>query len=434
MKIMKKYNVFLIIFLFLIINISCDNLKEDYNRPKYENPIKVAVVGDVSVLRESVENIFFGAQLASEEINQKGGLEINGEKREVELIFKNSAGSPETGVEIVQELKNQGIDIVIGPTFSSVAVEMAEACVEYNMLMMTYSATTPELTFLNDNNLIWRTCPSDYTFGTISAGYCYDSLELNKAAILYRDDRFGSGLSNIIFENFTELGGTITATVNFPVDEINLSDYNFDYQMNTVFRQRIDVLYIVAFNSEISVITNKIYNNAKYQSLAIKPFFFVNEGILAEEILTNGNPELLDDVLGITSTNKGNPNYAKYKNNYQTRFGFSPAPYSEQAYDAVYCIAYAMQRGNTTNPLIIKEYLQEISGEEYYQQTDEVIKINVNEFDIGRNILLKGKPINYEGATGPINFDMNGDPVPKIVIWGFENKEYVELSYYGNNL
>jgi len=201
-----------------------------------------------------------------------------------------------------------------------------------------------------------------------------------------------------------------------------------------VFGQYIDVLYIVAFNSEISVITNKIYNNAKYQSLAVKPFIFVNDGILAEEILTNGNPELLDDVLGITSTNEGNPNYAIYKNNYQSRFGFAPAPYSEHAYDAVYCVAYAMQRGNTTNPLIIKEYLQEISGEEYYEQTDEVLKINVNEFDIGRNILLKGKPINYEGATGPINFDVKGDPVPKIVIWGFENKEYVELSYYGDTL
>ncbi len=432
MEMVKKYIKILVAIIGFVGFLSgCENLTEDYNQKQYENPVKIAVIGDISVLRQSVENIFFGAHLAAEEINQKGGLEINGEKREIELIFKNSAGNPETGVAIIQELKNQGVDIVIGPTFSSVAVEMAEACIEYNMLMMSYSATTPELTFLNDNNLIWRTCPSDYTFGTISASYCYDSLELNKAAILYRDDRFGSGLSNIIIENFTELGETITANVNFPVDEINLSEYNFDYQMNTLFNQNIDLLYIVAFNSEISVLTNKIYNNAKYQSLAVKPLVFVNDGILAEEIKTNGNPELLDDILGITSTNEGNPNYALYKNNYQSRFGFLPATYSEHAYDAVYCMAYAMQKGNTTNPLQIKQYLREISGEDYYEPIDEVIKINVNEFDIGKNILLKGKPINYEGATGPINFDMNGDPVPKIVIWGFENKEYVELSYYG---
>jgi len=54
MKIMKKYKAFYILFLFLIGTISCDNLKEDYNRPKYENPVKIAVVGDVSVLRKSV--------------------------------------------------------------------------------------------------------------------------------------------------------------------------------------------------------------------------------------------------------------------------------------------------------------------------------------------------------------------------------------------
>ncbi|MGM0407814.1 MAG: ABC transporter substrate-binding protein [Bacteroidota bacterium] len=431
MKIVRTFRAFFMILLFLVIVVSCDNLKEDYNRPEYENPIKIAVVGDVSVMREQIENMFYGAQLASEEINEKGGLEINGEKREIELIYKNSGADPEKGVEIIEELKNQGIDIVIGPTFSSVAIEMAEACVRYNMLMMSYAATTPELTLLNDNDLIWRTCPSDYTFGTISAGYCYDSLELRKAAILYRDDRFGSGLSNIISETFTDLGGTITANVNFSIDEINLSTYDFEYEMSTVFKQEIDVLYIVAFNPEISILTNKIYNNSTYQSLAVKPRIFVNDGVLAEEILTNGNPELLDDILGITSTNEGNPNYARYKNNYQTRFGFSPATYSEHAYDAVYCVAYAMQRGNTTNPLNIKQYLREISGQEYYEQTNEVIKINVNEFDIGKNILLKGKPVNYEGATGPINFDQNGDPIPKIVIWGFENRNYIELTYYG---
>ncbi|MFP4024707.1 MAG: ABC transporter substrate-binding protein [Thiohalospira sp.] len=432
MEMVNKYKRILVVIIGFVSLISgCENLTEDYNQKQYENPVKIAVVGDVSVLREQVENMFFGAQLAMEEINQNGGLEINGEKREIELIFKNSGGNPEQGVDVVYELFEQNIDLVIGPTFSSVAVEMAEVCINNNMLMMSYSATSPEISMLNDNDLIWRTCPSDYTFGTISAEYCIDSLQLRNAAILYRDDRFGIGLSNIILGMFNELGGNIKANVSFPGDEIDLSTYDFKNEMNTVFNSEIDVLYIVAFNSEIAVLTNRIFNNSNYQSLNKKPLIFVNDGILPEEILTNGSPDLLDDILGITSTNEGNPNYALYKNNYQSRFGFLPATYSEHAYDAVYCMAYAMQRGNTTNPLEIKQYLREISGEDYFEPNDEVIKINVNEFNIGKNILIKGKPINYEGASGPINFDLNGDPVPKIVIWGFENKKYVEFSYYG---
>ncbi|MDK2977410.1 MAG: branched-chain amino acid transport system substrate-binding protein [Bacteroidales bacterium] len=426
---LKRYKIFVFIIGFVVFMSSCEKLTEDFNKKQYKNPVKIAVVGDVSMLREQVENMFFGAQLAMEEINQKGGLVINGEKREIELIFKNSGGNPELGVDLIYELYEQNINLIIGPTFSSVAVEMAEECVKNNMLMMSYAATTPEITLLDDNDLIWRTCPSDYTFGTISAEYCVDTLQLNNAAILFRNDRFGTGLSTIIKDMFTELGGNVKANVSFP-NEVNLNTYDFEYEMSTIFNSEIDVLFIVAFNSEIAVLTHRIFNNSKYQSLNKKPYIFVNDGILPEEILTNGNPELIDDILGISSTNEGNPNYALYKNNYKSRFGFLPATYSEHAYDAVYCLAYAMLKGNTTNPLQIKQYLREISGVDDYDPNNDVIKINVNEFDVGKNILLKGRSINYEGASGPINFDINGDPFPKIVIWSFENNQYIELTHF----
>ena len=82
---MKKYRYIFIYFVLLpLIFISgCEQLTEDFNRPEYNNPLKIGVVGDVSVLREQVENMFFGAQLAGEEINNVGGIEINGESFEV---------------------------------------------------------------------------------------------------------------------------------------------------------------------------------------------------------------------------------------------------------------------------------------------------------------------------------------------------------------
>ncbi|HAF30443.1 MAG TPA: hypothetical protein DCG75_15480 [Bacteroidales bacterium] len=423
----------LLAVLFLLILSSCEKLTEDYNKPEYENSIKIGVVGDVSVLREQVENMFFGAKLASEEINNSGGLELNGENYEIELIFKNSAGSADEGVKVTNELINEGVQIIIGPTFSSVAIEMAELCIENDILMMTYSATTPDLSFLNDKDLIWRTCPSDYTFGAISAQYCFDTLQYRSAAILYRDDRFGIGLSEIIKNNFIELGGRISNYVSFPGDIPDLSAYNFDYELNTLLKEQVDLIYIVAFNSEIAVLTNKLYNNALYQALEKKPTIFLNDGILAEELIANANPGFLRTIIGITSTNEENLNYGIYKTNYIKRFGFSPATYSEHSYDAVYCIAYAMQRANSLNPLNFINYLREISGTEQFanETLREQILINVNEFSIGKNVINKGESINYEGASGPINFDYHGDPIPKIVIWGIENNEFTEISYYG---
>lgn len=428
----RNYLYITLIFLLFVFTTGCENLEEDFNSPQYENSIKIGVVGDVSVLREQVENMFFGAKLASEEINQNGGVEINNEAFDIELIYKNSGGSPEEGVKVTNELINSGVDLIVGPTFSSVAIEMAEDCIENNALMMTYSATTPELTFLNDNDLIWRTCPSDNTFGNISAQYAYDSLECRTAAIFYRDDRFGVGLSQIIKNQFIEKGGRITNNVSFPGDIVDLATYNFNYELNTLLDKEVDVIFIVAFTSEIAVLSNEIFNNELYQKFEAKPRIFLNDGIIAEELIVNGNPELLKTVVGITSTNEGNPNYTKFKENFIARYGFGPATYSEHAYDAVYCIAYGMLRANSKEPRRITNYLREISGMEQFEgNTSEQIVINVNEFQFAKNYIQKGQTINYEGASGPINFDYYGDPTPKIVIWGIENNEFVELSYYG---
>lgn len=422
-----------LVSLFFLFTEGCEKLNEDYELPEYNNPIKIAVVGDVSVLREQVENVFFGAKLASEEINHYGGIEINNESHDIQLIYKNSAGSAEEGIRITNELINDGINIIIGPTVSSVAVEMAEICIENDVLMMTYSATTPELTLLDDKDLIWRTCPSDYINGMLSAQYAYDILHYRNAAIFYRDDRFGEGLSEIIKTNFEELGGSISESVSFPGNTFDLTTYDFSYELNNLLNEEVDLIYIIAFNSEVAILMNELYNNALYQSFENKPRIFLNDGTVSEELIKNGNPEILETVLGITSTNEGDTNYSTYKTNYMNRFEFSPTTYSEHAYDAVYCIAYGMLRASSTNPNDIINYLREISGTEEFESSipSEQVIINVNEFDIGKNIISKGNTINYEGASGPINFDNNGDPIPKTVIWEIEDNEFVEIYYYG---
>ena len=426
---LKNHKILAIIFLFFVTSIGCEKLEEEYNTPNYKNPIKIGVVGDVSVLREQVENIFFGVQLASEEINNFDGIEINGENRKLELIYKNSAGNKQEGIKITNELIKEGVEIIIGPTFSSVAVEMANLCIQENVLMMTYSATVPDLSLLDDNDLIWRTCPSDYTFGNVAAKYSFDTLQHRTAAILFRDDAFGVSLSEIIKNKFESLGGEIASYVSYPGDIVDIDSYDFSYELNTLFSGEIDVVFIISFNSEIAKITNEIYTNDLYQNFENKPSIMLSDGIIPEELIINVNPKLLETIIGITSTNEGNPNYTKYKSNYINRFGFSPATYSEHAYDALYCISYAMQKANSIHPVDIKAFLHEVSG--ISDQSPGQVIINANEFDVGKNIIKKGESIDYEGASGQINFDIHGDPIPKFVIWGIENNEFVELSKYG---
>ena len=47
-----------------------------------------------------------------------------------------------------------------------------------------------------------------------------------------------------------------------------------DYEINTILGEPVDLIYIIAFPSEIPVLANKIYNNSIYQTLGNKPHIF----------------------------------------------------------------------------------------------------------------------------------------------------------------
>lgn len=409
----------------LLLFFSCDELTEDFNKKEYENPIKIAVVGDITVVeRVNIENNFFGAQLACEEINNNGGISIDGKKHELQAIYKNSATNAEKGIEIVNNCAKGNINIIVGPTISSVAIPMAEECISNNILMMSYSATNPEITNLADNNLIWRTCPSDTYSGNSSAQYAYNKLDVKTAGIIYRDDAFGIGLKNKIKDEFENLGGEVISTVYFPADNIDFQTCNFNIILSELFVDKPEIIFTAFFNSEIGKVTIEINKHPFYKEYENKPIVFVNDGIIYDEIKANGDPDVAETIIGISSTSHTNSNYINFQTNFLSRFNFLPVTYTEHTYDAIYNIAYAIQEKNSYEVDSIKSSLRYISGG--INPNNSTI-INVNNFEFGKQELSSGNMINYQGASGPIDFDSNGDCRSELTIWGIQNNEYVEL-------
>lgn len=424
---LKKHKILVFVSVLIFFILACEKLNEDYNYPKYINPIKIGVVGDVTIGREVAENIFFAVKMAADEINSNEGLTINGVKREIELVFKNSGGNPEIGKNVINELINENIDIIIGPTTSAVAVEMADLCIENNILMITYSATIPELSDLDDQDLIWRTCPSDAFSGIKMAEYSLDSLKFTNGAILYRDDKFGLAMTEVIKNTFESSGGVVLATSAYPVEGIDLNRYNFNVELNHILEQKPQIIFLPVFEQEIGKITHDLWSLSLYQGYEVKPKIFLTEGGFPQELITNGQPEIIETVFGISSSITTTPNYITYKDNYLLNYNFGPISYSEHAYDALYCVAYAMLKAQSADPDDIKGNLRLVTGG--IGSSSEAIKINVNEYDKAGVLLLSNVDIDYNGASGQIKFDRNGDPKSKFVIWGIRNGEYTEISY-----
>ncbi|WP_164745661.1 ABC transporter substrate-binding protein [Neobacillus mesonae] len=66
-----------------------------------------------------------GMEIAVEEWNEKGGIEIDGEKTKVKMFYEDNQGKPAQGVSAAEKLfNNENVDFLIGDAFSS-SVTMA---------------------------------------------------------------------------------------------------------------------------------------------------------------------------------------------------------------------------------------------------------------------------------------------------------------------
>lgn len=106
--------------------------------------IKVGVLGpltgDVSVYGQAVVN---GATLYLKQVNEKGG--ING--KQLEIIAMDEQGDATQAVTCFTKMCDQGITALVGDVTTTPTLAVAAESADYNMPMVTASATAEAVTY-----------------------------------------------------------------------------------------------------------------------------------------------------------------------------------------------------------------------------------------------------------------------------------------------
>lgn len=99
-----------------------------------------------------------GYDLWAQEVNAKGGIEVQGKKYQVKLVYADAQSNPAAGAAAAERLITQEkVDFILGPYSSGVTLAVAPVVDKYKIPMITGSAESP---------LIWKN-KFKYTFGTI---------------------------------------------------------------------------------------------------------------------------------------------------------------------------------------------------------------------------------------------------------------------------
>ncbi|NML72896.1 branched-chain amino acid ABC transporter substrate-binding protein [Rhizobium sp. S-51] len=238
------------------------------------------LTGPVAAYGEQVKH---GAEVAVEEINKAGG--INGEK--VVLKLADDAGEPKQGVSAANQLVGEGIRFVVGPVTSGVAIPASDVFAENGILMVTPTATAPDLTNRGLTNVL-RTCGRDDQQAEVAAKYVLANFKDKKVAIINDKGQYGKGLADAFKKTLNE--GGVTEVFN---DALTAGDKDFSALTTRLKADGAEVVYFGGYHPEGGLLARQLAD------LGIKALIVGGDGLSNSEYASIGG----DSANGTVFTN-----------------------------------------------------------------------------------------------------------------------------------
>lgn len=351
--------------------------------------------GDLGPVGLAIEQ---AAALAAEEINETGG--VDGAR--IGIIACDTATDPAQAQRLAGWLiESAGVEAIIGPATSSGTLEVfTNVARPTGTLLVSPSATSPAISDLDDDDLMWRTVPSDAIQGRAILALL-EVRAYQKIAMIYLDDAYGRGLFNAVQLPLCERGRCDDDTFlaqPYTADEDGIVPAG---QVNTLMEglQAFDpdVLVLVGFvEAGISIL------NAAALSQFLDTPIVLTDGMQNSALMAQVSSEvLLRNIIGTAPASPDGALFQAFRNRYRGKWGKDPEVYNAQAYDAMYLIGFAIAAsGDAFTGADLAANLKRMSA-------GETVRAVADDWNKGVRILREGADatFDFEGTSGPLTFD-----------------------------
>ncbi|MBT8357409.1 MAG: ABC transporter substrate-binding protein [Desulfobacterales bacterium] len=330
-------------------------------------PIKVAFIFSQTgiAINENIPGIE-GARLAVDEINGHGGVL----GRPIEMILLDNQSSPLRSKIAAQEAVKRNVTAVIGAMWSSHSLAIASILQEAKIPMITPASTKPEVTRTGD--YIFRACFIDSFQGEVMAKFAYSDLGGRTSIVMGNlNEEYSLALAEYFEKSFKHMGGKVLYRGNYKGKAVDFKNILMEAK-----KFPSDVFFIPGYSRDSGLLINQAVK------MGIKTTFLGGDGWDGPIYRYAGS-----SLNGSFFSNHWHPNVASLKSQhlqkmYRKKYGKKQIRvFVPLAYDSVMLLVDAIGRAGSL-------------------KKDKI-----------RNALAQTK--NYQGATGTINFDRNGDPKNK---------------------
>ena len=343
-----------------------------------------ATSGQVAHLGKDNEN---GARLAVEELNA-AGVKIGDKTAKFELLAEDDAADPKQATAAAQKLVDAGVKGVVGHLTSGTTLPASQIYNTAGIPQITPSSTNPKITRQGFAG-VFRLVADDTQQGGAMGRYSVETLKAKTVAVI--DDRtaYGQGLADEFAKAATAAGAQVVGH-EFTNDKAT----DFKAILTTIKAKKPDVIFFGGMDSAGGPMLRQM------KQLGIPAKLVGGDGLCTGEMIklsaeALGNDQVFCVEAGGVDGDEVSGN-EKFRADFKAKYQVDVQAYSPYAYDGVKLLAQAMQAAGSAEPA---KYLPEL------------------------------KKIQYQGASGKVEFDEKGDRKnAALTLYTFRNGARAQLA------
>lgn len=353
--------------------------------------IKVGLVaeltGDIPAVGASSKN---AAEMAVQQINDAGGLDVGGTKYKVELFIEDNAGKADQSASSAQKLiTQQNVVAIIGPNASRYAIPASEIAESSKVVLISPWSTNPKTTLNAKTNepkkYVFRAAFIDPFQGRVVAKFALDNLKAKKAAVLYDvASDYNKGIAEFFKSTYEQNGGTVVAFETYTT-----GDKDFSAQLTKIKDAGPEVIFLPNYYSEVPLQIQQAHR------LGITVPFLGSDSWGSAELITLCGKDC-DGYYFSThyAADAATPVATKFIEAYKAKYGSTPDDVAALTYDSFGLLWQALQSAGKIDREAVRNALAKIP--------------------------------KYEGVTGNMSFtEGSGDPIKSAVILQIKGDKFV---------
>ena len=297
-----------------------------------EDTVKIGLIGPMTGAAALYgTSVAQGAQLAVDEVNALGGVQI-------ELNVQDDEHDAEKSVNAYNNLWDWGCQMIIGSVTTTPCVAVGAVAYEERMFMLTPSASSTDVIANKDN--VYQLCFTDPAQGSASAQYISDHALASKVAVIYNNaDAYSTGIYQTFEAKAAELGIEIVSVTTFTDDTTD-----FSVQVTSAKEAGAELVFLPIYYTPASMILQQA------NSMEYAPIFFGVDGLDGILNIEGFDTSLAEGVMLLTpfSADATDDLTVNFVTKYQEKYSATPDQFAADGYDCVYALYNAVQNAGIT--------------------------------------------------------------------------------------